>query len=132
MRPTYSSESLQSFQVEYQTAKWKLIPRNMVYPVLVHRSLAGCWIQPDVGRGLPDIYTIQKIDKKLGDVMYQVTEISHQEKLVSAAYYTHTDDISTLFGVSLGEHEELCIQDTEAVLATLRLVPAIDETGGQE
>jgi hypothetical protein len=68
----------------------------------------------------------------LGEIQYEITEVSLQEELVSAHYAARLGDASYLFSVSVSEGKEACIQDAEAVLATLRVVPAIDETGGHE
>lgn len=126
-------ELLTLLQLEFDQAKWKIKnARNAGDPVLAHQSLYGCWIRPDGGRGLPDEYSVRQIDKQLGGIWYQITEVRLQEKLVSAAYSARLDDASFLFNVSVSESKETCIQAAEAVLATLRVVPAIDETGGQE
>ena len=123
MRPTYS-EPPPFLRVEFEITKWELTSENPAYPVLAHRELPSCQIAPDVGRGLPEDYSISTTFEKMDNIAYQVNAISCKGELIYINYCALDiiEDVSTCLGVSFQNDREKCIEDAETVLATLQLV----------
>lgn len=123
LRPTYSAPP-PFLEVEFETARWRLDSEDPAYPVLIHRELAGCQIVPDVGRGLPEDYSVSQAFREIGSIAYQLNAVSHQDELIYMNYCALdvAEDVSTCFRVSFQDYREACIRDAEIVLATLQVI----------
>jgi hypothetical protein len=119
--PTYS-DSPPFFKVEFAPGKWQLNTENPGYPVLQHTMLQGCSISPAVGHGLPPDLSVERTSRKIGNCTYELN-IVRGEQVLSINYCTHNveADVSTCFELGLSDDQQSCIQDAEAVLATLAL-----------
>ena len=119
--PATYSVSPPFFKVEFLPEVWKLNTDDQPYPMLEHLLLSGCSISPSVGRGLPPDYSVEHTFRKIGGYIYELSMVSKAERLVFLNYCTGNEDVGICFAVILGDNQEACIQDAEAVLATLEL-----------
>jgi hypothetical protein len=131
--PTYLADSAPNiyFRVNYNPHLWAKTEDQFGQVVLAHRNIPYCVITPIAGRGLPSQLNTQRETRKLGAVDYEVNLAYQGDTLQFAAYYVGTPgELYTGFQVSFQEQTEVCIQDAEAVLASLRSMPQDQATPG--
>lgn len=122
-KSTYQSDSPLFFIAEFQTVKWDLVSGQSIFPALVHRTIAGCKIEPEFGRDLPPDYSVDRTYKQLGSFLYELHAVKYQGRLVFINYCTHdvATELSTCFSVTFHDQEQVRIQEAEDVLETLDL-----------
>lgn len=128
--PTYPAESRPDFyfRLRYDPAAWALTEDAYGQPVLASRQLQGCLLGLAAGRGLPLSGSVDHEVRTVGDVDYQISTVSLNGKAQFVNYSGGDGVIYTGFEVSFADQSEACVTAAEAVLGTLRSVPAMDAT----
>lgn len=120
--PTYPADSRPGllFRVDYDTDRWALTEDNFGVTVLAHREIPYCIILPWSGRGLPSGWQVTHEFRTIGGADFDVHTVTRDGMLEFVAYVGGDRKIVTGFQVNFQEQPERCIQEAEAVLATLR------------
>lgn len=124
--PTYPADSEPGllFRVDYDPDHWAQTEGNFGEVVLARRSIPHCIITPWSGRGLPAGLKVEHEFRVIGGANFDVHAVTRQGELEFVAYIGGDRKILTGFQVSFEEQKEQCIEDAEAVMATLRSAPA--------
>jgi len=124
--PTYPADSDPGllFRVDYDPDLWAQTEGNFGEIVLAHRQIPYCTITPWTGRGLPAGLKVEYEFRVIGGANFEVHIITRQGELEFVAYIGGDRKILTGFQVSFEEQKEKCIQDAEAIFATLRSAPS--------
>lgn len=123
--PTYPGDSTPgfAFRISYDPEFWALTTDQFGAPALAHRSIAGCVISTESGRGLPATTTVEHEMIHFDTVAYDVATVSENgvKKFVT---YTGGDGIViTGFVVDFSEDVDTCLAAAVGVLSTLTSVP---------
>ena len=120
--PTYpgDSEAGRLFRIDYDPDVWAQTRDNFEQVVLARREIEYCTITPWSGRGLPSDAQVEHEFRLLGDVPYDVNTVSMGGVVKFVAYVGGDKRLLTGFQVSFEQQKEECLQDAEAILATLR------------
>ncbi len=121
-QPTYPADSEPGllFRVDYAPDSWALTEDNFGATVLAHRQIPYCILLPWSGRGLPAGLRVEYEFRAIGGANFDVHTITRDGNLEFVAYVGGDRKIVTGFQVAFEEQKEQCIEDAEAVLATLR------------
>lgn len=124
--PTYGEESEPGlgFQVLYNVLVWGLTEDETGMHVLVHRRIPYCRIAPVAGRGLPRGWTAESEFRDVGPLRFEVVTVSQEGQVHYVNYFGRSGGIVTGFQVTFDEQMKNCLRDAEAVLQTLKAVPA--------
>lgn len=124
--PTYPADSEPGllFRVDYDPDVWALTQDNFGSLVLAHRQIPYCVLLPWSGRGLPAGLQVEHEFRTIGGAAFDVHTIARNGVLEFIAYAGGDQKIVTGFQVAFEEQKEQCIEDAEAVLATLRSTPS--------
>lgn len=118
--PCLQNPSKYCYQFEIEADSWEVVPQEYSWsPKLVHRTVAGCEITPQGGMGLPDYLTVERTFRTVGMVQYLEYQVRQEGELVYIKYWPLVEGDSFGFGVAFQNYQDTCIQDAEAVLATL-------------
>lgn len=125
-QPTYPADSQPGFlfRVDYDPDFWAITKDNFGATVLAHRQIPYCILLPWNGRGLPAGLQVEHEFRAIGGANFDVHIITRDGNLQFAAYVGGDGKIVTGFQVAFEEQKEQCIEDAEAVLATLRSTPS--------
>jgi hypothetical protein len=125
-QPTYPADSQPGllFRVDYASDTWALTEDNFGATVLAHRQIPYCILLPWSGRGLPGGLRVEYEFRVIGGANFDVHTITRDGNLEFVAYVGGDRKIVTGFQVAFEEQKEQCIEDAEAVLATLRSTPS--------
>jgi hypothetical protein len=128
--PTYPAESRPDydFRLKYDPTAWALTTDQFGNQALARRSSADCIIAPAAGRGLPLSATVDHAVRQIGSINFQIDTaiVGGEPQFVN---YTGGDGaIYTAFTVSFTSGADQCLTAAEAVLGTLRSVPASEAT----
>ncbi len=125
-QPTYPADSEPGllFRVDYDPRTWALAEDNFGVTVLAHRQIPYCLLLPWSGRGLPAGLRVEHEFRAIGGANFDVHTITRDGSLEFVAYVGGDRKIVTGFQVAFEEQKEQCIEDAEAVLATLRSTPS--------
>ncbi|HSG43147.1 MAG TPA: hypothetical protein VLA72_08320 [Anaerolineales bacterium] len=124
--PTYLGDSLPGFdfRVMYDPEIWALTEDQFGYPAVAHRGIEYCAISVTSGRGLPANISVEQ-DILYTDKVTLYVGSAFEEGVKKFVTYTGGDGtIITAFMVSFEEQADECLADAEAVVTTLRSVPA--------
>jgi hypothetical protein len=124
--PTYLGDSLPGFdfRVIYDPDVWALTEDQFGYPAVAHRTIEYCAISVTSGRGLPANISVEQ-DILYTDKVTLYVGTAFEEGVKKFVTYTGGDGtIITAFMVSFEEQADECLADAEAVVTTLRSVPA--------
>lgn len=124
-QPTYPADSEPGllFRVDYDPRAWAQTEDNFGATVLAHRQIPYCLISPWSGRGLPAGLKVEYEFRAIGGANFDIQTITRDGNLEFVAYVGGDRKILTGFQVAFEEQKEQCIEDAEAVLATLRSTP---------
>lgn len=124
--PTYPADSEPGllFRVDYDPRTWALTEDNFGDTVLAHRQIPYCILLPWSGRGLPAGLRVDYEFRAIGGANFDAHTIRRDGNLEFVAYVGGDRKIVTGFQVAFEEQNEQCIEDAEAVLATLRSAPS--------
>ena len=111
------------YRLEFDANRWSLTDDSFGQVVLAHRLVEACILSPTVGRGLPPNYSAESSFRNIGDLQYEVVTISENRIPRTINYFGGDGVIFTGFQLSFQGYAEVCIQEAEAVLATLVSVP---------
>lgn len=132
--PTYLAESAPDtyFRVNYNPYVWDKTEDQFGQIVLAHRQIPYCVITPIAGRGLPMSFDTEREMRAIGPIEYEINLTYKDGVLKFASYYGGiSGELYTGFQVSVPEEQgEACLQDAEAVLATLRPALLAEATPG--
>lgn len=125
-QPTYPADSEPGllFRVDYDPDQWAQTEDNFGAIVLAHRQIPYCILLPWSGRGLPAGLKVEHEFRVIGGANFDVHTITRDGNLEFVAYVGGDRKIVTGFQLVFDEQKEQCIEDAEAVLATLRSTPA--------
>lgn len=130
--PTYLAESAPDtyFRLSYNPYLWAQTEDQFGQVVLAYRQIPYCVIAPTAGRGLPMNFNIERENRQIGPVVYEINRAYKDDVLEFVSYYGGMPgEMYTGFQVSMpSEQPETCLQAAEAVLATLRAVPLSEVT----
>lgn len=130
--PTYLAESAPDtyFRLSYNPYLWAQTEDQFGQVVLAYRQIPYCVIAPTAGRGLPMNFNIERENRRIGPVVYEINRAYKDDVLEFVSYYGGMPgEMYTGFQVSMpSEQPETCLQAAEAVLATLRAVPLSEVT----
>jgi len=106
--PTYPAESRPGFyfRVVYNPEVWALTTDQFGSPALAHRAITNCIISPTQGRGLPPNLTVDQETRKLGDISYQISNVSLDGVRQSSTYAAGDGRIYTAFQVSVDDRPD--------------------------
>ena len=124
--PTYLGDSLPGFdfRVMYDPDVWGLTEDQFGYPAIAHRAIEYCAISVTSGRGLPANISVEQ-DILYTDKVTLYVGTAFEEGVKKFVTFTGGDGtIITAFMVSFEEQADACLADAEAVVTTLRSVPA--------
>ena len=131
--PTYLGDSLPGFdfRVMYDPEIWALTEDQFGYPALGHREILYCVISVTSGRGLPPSISVEQ-DILYTDKVTLYVGTAFENGVKKFVTYTGGDGtIITAFEVVFEEQVDECIEDAEAVITTLRSIPAVLATPEQ-
>ena len=123
--PTYPGDSTPglAFRVSYDPEFWAVTTDQFGFPALAHRTIPGCVISADSGRGLPPTTTVEHYMVNFGAVTYDVATVN-ENGVKKFAIYTGSDGtVTTGFGVDFTEDADTCLAAAVGVLATLTSIP---------
>lgn len=130
--PTYLAESALDtyFRLSYNPYLWAQTEDQFGQMALAYRKIPYCVIAPTAGRGLPMNFNIERENRQIGPVAYEINRAYKDNVLAFVSYYGGMPgEMYTGFQVSVpSEQPETCLQAAEAVLATLRAVPLSEVT----
>jgi hypothetical protein len=128
--PTYPADSRPDyyFRVRYDPQSWALTTDQYGLPALAHRAITNCIITPTQGRGLPPNATADQEMRKLGNISYQISNVSVNGVHQFATYTAGDGRIYTAFQVSVDDRPDQCILEAETVLSTLTSVQVSQAT----
>lgn len=123
--PTYPGDSKPgfAFRLSYDPEFWAVTTDQFGLPSLAHRTISGCVISADSGRGLPPTTTVEHEMVHFDGVAYDVGTVSENgvEKFVT---FTGGDGtVVTGFVLDFVEDPETCRAAAIGVLSTLSSVP---------
>lgn len=124
--PTYLGDSQPGFdfRVLYDPDLWALTEDQFGYPAIGHREIPYCVISVTSGRGLPANISVEQ-DIIYTDKVTLYVGTAFENGVKKFVTYTGGDGtIITAFQVAFDEQADECIADAEAVITTLRSVPA--------
>ncbi len=124
--PTYPADSEPDllFRLDYDPRTWVQTDDNFGATVLAHRAIPYCLLIPWSGRGLPAGLQVEHEFRTIGGANFDVHTITRDGNLEFVAYVGGDRKIVTGFQVAFEQQKEQCIEDAEAVLATLRSTPS--------
>jgi hypothetical protein len=111
------------YQLAYDANRWAFAEDQFGQTVLSHLLIDGCILSPTVGRGLPPNYIAESTFRNIRDLQFEVVTISENRIPRSINYFGGDGIVFTGFQLSFQGYPEVCIQEAEAVLATLVSVP---------
>ncbi len=111
------------YRLEYDSNRWIPTEDQFGQTVLAHRFIEVCVLSPAVGRGLPPNYNAESSFRSIGELQYEVVTISENRIPRYINYFGGDGVIFTGFQLSFQGYTEACIQEAEAILATLVSVP---------
>lgn len=123
--PTYPGDSTPgfAFRVSYDPEFWAVTTDQFGLPALAHRTIPGCVISSDSGRGLPANTTVEHEMISFGAFAYDVATI-YENGVKKFVTYTGGDGtVITGFVVDFTEEPERCLELAVGVLATITSVP---------
>lgn len=120
--PTYPGDSDPGllFRMEYDPDTWAQTEGNFGDVVLANRQIEYCTITPWTGRGLPVKWKVAHEFRVIGLASFDVNTVTDQDVLKFVSYVGGDGRILTGFQVSFNEQPELCLQQAEVILGTLR------------
>ena len=123
--PTYPGDSTLgfAFRVTYDPEFWAITTDQFGLPALAHRSIPGCVISADSGRGLPATTTVEHEMLNFESVTYDVTTVSENGVKKFVTYTGGDGTVTTGFVVDFTEDAETCLAAAVGVLSTLTSVP---------
>ena len=125
-QPTYLGDSQPGFdfRVMYDPEVWALTEDQFGYPAIGNREIPSCVISVTSGRGLPANISVEQ-DILYTDTVTLYVGTAFEDGVKKFVTYTGGDGIVvTGFLVSFEEQADKCLADAEAVVTTLRSVPA--------
>lgn len=123
--PTYPGDSTPgfAFRVSYDPEFWAVTTDQFGLPALAHRTIPGCIISSDSGRGLPANTMVEHEMISFGAFAYDVSTI-YENGVKKFVTYTGGDGtVITGFVVDFTEEPERCLEVARGVLATITSVP---------
>jgi hypothetical protein len=128
--PTYPSESRPGyyFRLRYDPQAWALTTDQYGFPALAHRAITNCIISPTQGRGLPPNAAADQEVRKIGNISYQISNVSVNGVKRFSTYTAGDGRIYSAFQVSVDDRPDQCLLEAETVLATLTSVPVSEST----
>lgn len=111
------------YRLEFDSNRWNPTDNQFGQPVLAHRFIEACILSPAVGRGLPPNYSAESSFRTLGELQYEVVTISENRIPRYVNYFGGDGVVFTGFQVSFQNYAEVCIQEVEAILASLISIP---------
>jgi hypothetical protein len=128
--PTYPGDSTSgfAFRVSYDPEFWAVTTDQFGLPALAHRTIPGCVISSDSGRGLPADTTVEHEMISFGTFAYDVVTV-YENGVKKFVTYTGGDGtVITGFVVDFVEEPERCLEVAVGVLATITSVPVSQAT----
>lgn len=122
--PTYLGDSTPgfSFRVSYDPDLWALTEDQFGFPALGHRELPNCVITVTSGRGLPPNISVEHEQLTIDSITFDVGTASENGVKKFVTFTGGDGNIITAFEVSFTENSDACIEESVAVLSTLRSV----------
>ena len=123
--PTYPGDSTPgfAFRVSYDPEFWAVTTDQFGLPALAHRTISGCVISADSGRGLPPTTTVEHEMVNFDGVAYDVTTVSENGVKKFVTFSGGDGTVITGFVVDFTEDGETCLAAAVGVLSTLTSVP---------
>lgn len=123
--PTYPGDSTPgfAFRISYDPEFWALTTDQFGAPALAHRSIAGCVISTESGRGLPATTTVEHEMIHFDTVAYDVATVSENGVKKFVTYTGGDGTVITGFVVDFSEDVDTCLAAAVGVLSTLTSVP---------
>ena len=128
--PTYPGDSTPgfAFRVSYDPEFWAVTTDQFGFPALAHRTIPGCVISADSGRGLPATTTVDHEMVNLSTVAYDVATV-YENGVKKFVTFTGGDGtVITGFVVDFVEDAETCQAAAVGVLSTLISIPVSQAT----
>ena len=123
--PTYPGDSTPgfAFRVSYDPEFWAVTSDQFGLPALAHRTIPGCVISADSGRGLPANTTVEHEMISFGSFAYDVATVYENGVKKFVTYSGGDGTVITGFVVDFTEDPERCLDVAVGVLATITSVP---------
>lgn len=123
--PTYPGDSTPdfAFRVSYDPEFWAVTTDQFGLPALAHRTISGCVISADSGRGLPATATVEHTTVTFGNVFFDIATVSENGAKKYVIYTGGDGIVITGFVVDFTDDAEVCIGAAGTVLSTLTSVP---------
>ena len=123
--PTYPCDSTPgfAFRISYDPEFWAVTTDQFGFPALAHRTISGCVISADSGRGLPATTTVDHEMLNFDTVSYDVSTVSENGVKKFVTYTGGDQTVITGFVVDFTEDPERCLEVAVGVLATITSVP---------
>lgn len=123
--PTYPGDSTPgfAFRVSYDPEFWAVTTDQFGFPALAHRTISGCVISADSGRGLPATTTVEHEMLNFDTVSYDVSTVSENGVKKFVTYTGGDGTVITGFVVDFTDEIETCLAAAVGVLSTLTSVP---------
>ena len=123
--PTYPGDSTPgfAFRIGYDPEFWAVTTDQFGFPALAHRTIAGCVISTESGRGLPPTTTVEHGMVHFDGVAYDVATVSENGVKKFVTFTGGDGTVVTGFVLDFVEDPETCIAAAIGVLSTLTSVP---------
>ena len=123
--PTYPGDSTPgfAFRVSYDPEFWAVTTDQFGLPALAHRTIPGCVISSESGRGLPANTTVEHEMISFGTFAYDVVTVYENGVRKFVTYTGGDGTVVTGFVVDFTEEPERCLEVARGVLATITSVP---------
>jgi hypothetical protein len=123
--PTYPGDSTPgfAFRVSYDPEFWAVTTDQFGLPALAHRTILGCVISADSGRGLPPTTTVEHEMVNFDGVAYDISTVSENGVKKFVTFTGGDGTVITGFVVDFTEDADTCIAAAIGVLSTFTSVP---------
>jgi hypothetical protein len=123
--PTYPGDSTPgfAFRVSYDPEFWAVTTDQFGFPALAHRTISGCVISADSGRGLPATTIVEHEMVNFDTVSFDIATVSENGVKKFVTYTGGDGTVITGFVVDFTEDIETCLAAAVGVLSTLTSVP---------
>lgn len=120
--PTYLGDSNNRFlfRMDYDPSAWAQTRGNFGNIVLANREIPFCLITPISGNELPVEWKVDHQTRLIGSAVYDVNTAILQEAVQFVNYIGGDGNILTGFQVTFEGNPQVCLDQSEAVLASLR------------
>ena len=127
--PTYPhNDNDVLFQLVFDASKWNLVVYSLEIQTLFHRSNSGCNISTNLIYEPGEGAIIVDGGRQLRQVSYSTSAVGGGGIWSFVNYWSSVAGNGVGFAVNLSDRMDECLQDAEAVLETLKAVPAPSQT----